>query len=236
MDNLGTLVVAAGALGTAAMGIVEIFFKGDWPWCNPPLGFDRLRRNLRWAEKPLRKAYGEDYLELIQHTYRNGRSAGELPRLLRQAVRIGLDRPTAIELEKILLAIESREWLTQKERGEADIAAAEPSALAVVIDKIEDGQASDLDDVERNVLGRFEVAADARIDAAMSLAENAYKSEILFRALLVSIAIALAAAYTLEADYLQAVVLGIAAVPLAPIAKDISKALQAATQALGKKA
>jgi hypothetical protein len=67
----------------------------------------------------------------------------------------------------------------------------------------------------------------------MALAQNHYAGKMRVAALLVSMLIALSVGIYLN-QYFLATVVGIAAVPLAPIAKDLTTALQAASQALSR--
>ncbi len=80
---------------------------------------------------------------------------------------------------------------------------------------------------------------DARIDAALGLAETYYKGAVRLHASFVAIALALIAAILLtdaetgkEVAWVRALIVGIAAVPMAPIAKDVGKALRQAGTAL----
>jgi hypothetical protein len=102
VENLGTTVVAIGALGTAAFGIVDGLKLV--PWIDLA-GFERLfsgggpSRGRMWLAKfkagldallpALTLAYGTDVMELLKAQYRSGRATGDLPRTLRQGVRIG---------------------------------------------------------------------------------------------------------------------------------------------------
>lgn len=214
--DIATIVGSAGVLGTAAMGVVELFKSTRLP----PIGFWRLERDLRWAEGPLTVAYGRDYLPLLKSLYRNGRSNGELPRILRQGLRVGLTADNAEALEQ---------QLSHNPQGLLQPVAAKSAAGQLLADD------------ERNILGRFELAVDARIDAALSLSERAYVNGLRWRATLVSMGLALAAylwvippEQTTANGLAPALLIGLLAVPIAPIAKDIAKGLQAATSALSK--
>ena len=87
--------------------------------------------------------------------------------------------------------------------------------------------------VLRNVLGRFELAVDTRVDAALTLAQSHYVGATRITASVFALLIALAVGIYLGGDYIfQAILVGIAAVPLAPIAKDLAAALQSASKAI----
>ena len=215
--DLGELVLAAGAVGTAAMGVTEGFKSIRLK----PLGYDRIESDLAWAQDALKKAYGDKFKPLMISLYRSGRRKGELPRILRQGVRIGLDADNAATMATIV---------------GGDVTALLTSAAS----KASAGQELELE--EKNVLGRFEIAADARIDAALSLAETAYANGIRLRAFFVALGLSLITAFayikTGQAEYqdlIMAFIVGIVAVPLAPIAKDVANAFQSAAKAIGAK-
>ena len=145
--DFSNFVIATGAVGTAAMGIVECFKSTRIK----PIGFSQLEESISWADAALIKAYGSDYKKQLESLYRLNRSGGDLPRIIRQGVRIGLDEQNAVTMEENLLG--RNLYL-----------------LPAVAKKAAEGE--ELEPKEKNILGRFEVAADARIDAALSLAER----------------------------------------------------------------
>ena len=206
-------ITAAGALGVAAMAIVEGFKSTRLT----PMGFASFLSKTDWCDPALKKAYGKNYGELTEALYRKGRGAGDLPRIMRQGIRIGLDENTAPELSEEIL-------------GMAD------GKLKKIAEKL--GEGKELSDAEANILGRFEVAADARIDAALALAERAYLNSVRLRASIVALVLALFAAFLLDPTrngFFTAVLAGVLAVPVAPIAKDIAKGFQAMGNVLGSR-
>ncbi len=230
MDHLGTLVLATGALGTAAFGVVE-----GLKWTRVgTLGFDKLTGLLGeslWA--CLKRAYGPNHEVYIKALYRQDRTAGDLPRALRQGARIGLSADLAAELTK--------------EFGEVVTG----DCLKEIVEAMADGE--ELSDEQRGRLGRFELAVDARIDAAMAQANAAYVGYVRMLASGIAVALALFAASILAGEsgpsfagwkecflcslnyYFRALLVGLAAVPLAPIAKDLVNALKAAGDAIRRK-
>lgn len=209
--GLGEAVLAVGALGTAAFGVVE----GMKAWSKiGEAGFDAIPELLGGLQGTLIAAYGPEALALLRAQYRGDQS--ELARMLRQGVRAGLSAETAPTAAGALPAI-----------GEADLRAA-----VVAMNEAAEPAAA-----QRNTLGRFELAADARIDAALALARSRYVAVVRVWAGVVAIVLAVAAAVALQggvkgAQYVEAILIGIAAVPLAPIAKDIASGLNAASRAL----
>lgn len=211
MENLGTIVLAVGALGTASFGIVE-----GLKWTIVGLsGFRQIRRLLgEPVMEALQVAYGPEYMSLLKAQYRANRTSGELPRSLRQGARIGLTPNTAEALADRMGVVTKTEL----------------KAVAAALQK-----GKNLTDSQRNVLGRYELALDARIDAALALANDKYIGYMRVFASFVAIGIALVVRHTTGGEWLTAVIVGVAAVPIAPIAKDVASAIQSAAKAMPRK-
>ncbi len=212
LTGLTEFVLAAGALGTAAFGIVEAF---KWT----PLGlagFGQITKTLGRLMETLEEAYGADYLHLLKSQYRTGRAKGDLRRTIRQGVRVGLNADNAARMAAFV-------GVTDKESLKAGTAILKSG--------------DELKNEVRNAIGRFELAVDTRIDAALSLAQSDYVGTMRIAASTVAIVLALVAAYYLDADkfdiqWVKAFIVGIVAVPLAPIAKDVATALRSAGKAV----
>jgi hypothetical protein len=206
IDHLGAAVLAAGALGTAAFGIVEGMKR--WRFVGEA-GFTTLLKLLTPLLDALTKAYGKDTERLLRAQYRG--DSRELARIIRQGARLGLTPQNAAALATALGVVD-------------------PAKLVQVAQAIEAGK--DLTAEERNILGRFELAVDARIESAMTLALDMYRRTVIIVAAFIAVAIALVVGWQLGVPLLQAVLVGVAAVPLAPVAKDVAAALKAAADAL----
>ena len=92
-----------------------------------------------------------------------------------------------------------------------------------------------MSDEQRSALARLETMIDARIDAALALANTQYVSQTKFLATFVSLAISFAVGGSLGMvpdEWGWCLLVGLAAVPLTPVAKDLSTALQEATKAM----
>jgi hypothetical protein len=210
IDSLGTAVAAAGALGTASFGIVEAL---KWTALGTA-GFAQIRAYLGPAtDAALRIAYGPDFERLLRAQYRqDSQSQSGIGKSLRQGIRIGLTPGNAPDIARFLGTVDPDEL-----RG---------AAAAVT-----SGHA--LTDAQRAAIGRFELAADARIASALSRAQDIYLGTVRCTASVLSVVLAEAAAVILNPGmWMTGLLVGIVAVPLAPIANDIVGALQAATKAL----
>ncbi len=207
-------ILGAGALGTAAFGVVEAL-KGT------PLGtagIGAIREAIRGQpETSLKEVFGREGFDAsLRGKYRAGSS--DLSTFLRNGIRLGLSTKTAVELggafgqdgERLLKAIsvlrESKGNATENELQEA-----------------------------RETLGRFDTAVEARISGAIAVAEGRFAMAMRGTAALLAIGAALAAEAR-EQHWLRALVIGFAAVPLAPVAKDLVSLLNSARAALRAKA
>jgi hypothetical protein len=210
LDDWGELVLAAGALGTAAFGIVEGL---KWIPLVGEAGLPAMLRLLGAAlQSTLATAYGDDFVRMLRAQYRGDQE--NFAKVVRQGLRIGLTPRNAVDIATAL--------------GVVNPAMLQEAAVAV-------DKGAALTTEQRNAIARFELAADARVDAGLSLAQDHYARLAKVLAGLVAVAIAVAVAYGLKPDGSVAgwgVLVGLAAVPLAPIAKDVAGALKAATEAL----
>lgn len=209
MDDIGTVILAAGVLGTAAFGIVEALKW--WPYIGE-IGFGKILEMLGPVKLALAVAYGQKYEKLLRAQYRGDSS--ELARTIRQGVRVGLTVENAAQMARFLGVVEA-DSLRQA------------AHLVQTGDQFEDATL-------RNVLGKFELAVDTRIDAALTLAQNQYAAGMKVLASIVALIIALFVYFTApgQVSLLQAILVGLIAVPIAPVAKDLVTALQSASQAL----
>ena len=227
LEQLIAFLLAVGAIGAAAMAVSE-GFKTCWL---TPMGFKPFKKNISWADKALEVAYGPKYEETLESLYRMNRSKGDLPKILRQGVRIGMTTKTAGELSNVVGDCTAE----QLEAVAGKVAAGELLAPGGK----ETPDEKRVREAAKNTLGRFEMAADARIEAALSLAERHYTNGMRLGAFVVAIALSVGAALLIgnhENDlykyWIHGVIVGLIAVPIAPIAKDLTKGLQSATKAV----
>jgi hypothetical protein len=212
-ETLGAIVAAAGALGTACFGIVEAL---KWS----PLGESGYREIRKYLGEELlgalEIAYGPQYDALLRAQYRqDSQTQVGIAKSLRQGVRVGLTQANARSIAAFL--------------GSVDAAALEAAAAAVA-------GGEDLSSVHRGAIGRFELAVDARIESALSRAQDIYLGSVrcvssLLAILIAEVVVILPGAAP-RANWMTALLVGIVAVPLAPLANDLVGALQAATKAL----
>jgi hypothetical protein len=231
--DFGASIAAIGAFGTAAFGVVEsagkaiAFSTGDTDHRRyiglPYSGFGKVRKMLGPLKPALKCAYGHDYLEIIAQQYYSDRSAGTAPDLIRQGVRLGLPFLDIDVAQKIIGKI----WSLDAVHSQA-LATALQSSSDAALDGAAQAQAQAL-------AGRFASALDARINAAFDIAEERYETQLKTAAGAVAIILACVFNYALGAGstnqhglypWAAAIAVGLIAVPLAPVAKDLSSSLQ----------
>jgi hypothetical protein len=211
--NLATLIAAVtaiGALGAAAFALVDATkaFGGGISIVGLADIQDAARRFAAALDVALEPGA---WREVVRDHWINGRPRGEQKAIVKALVRLGLNPDTAPQI--------------------AAAAHVNPDALRAVATKLQIGAA--LDDADVQVLGRLDVSVDAYLDAAFDRADQKYRNQSRVVAGVISILLALFAAWaTVDAHYGVAVLAGLLAVPLAPIAKDLASSLQAAAQAV----
>lgn len=217
LDQLTTIILAAGGLGTTSFGIVQAL---KWTRFIGELGYSKIPRTLGALMEAIRQAYGPESDRLLRAQYRKDRTEHkELGRMLRQGVRAGLTEKNAEQLAGFLGVTDP-----EKLRAAAQIlrAPANPEEISPEV---------------RGALGRFDLAVDARIDAALALAADVYAGGARSWASVVSIGIALMAASVMS--YVDgrwerlgyALLIGASAVPIAPVANDLAGALRSVARA-----
>ena len=253
--NLATAALAIGALGGASQGIVDGLFKA-FTWFDSA-GFERIfavggkeggrrffpthKATLDPLLPALKIAYGKDVMELLRAQYRSGRVAGDLPRTLRQGVRIGFGM---MEVESITsVAVElgvsaDMATLAAKAIDSARRQRSDPSQVqqAKSRDDLARSLQPPITDEQRAAMARLETMIDARIDAALALADRQYVSQTKFLGTFVSLIISFSVGGSMglwtKEGWGWCLLVGLAAVPLTPVAKDLSTAIQEAAKAL----
>lgn len=209
VTTLSSAIAAAGALGTASFGIVEGL---KWTALGTA-GFGSIGKYLGHdLVGCLRTAYGPDFERLLRAQYRqDSQSQSVIGKSLRQGVRIGLTSAHAESVARFLGTVA-------------------PDALKRAVETVEGARS--LGDVDRAAIGRFELAADARITSALSRAQDIYLGWVRGSASACAIVLGVVAALLSGSDLVDGLIVGVVAVPLAPIANDVVAALQAATRAM----
>jgi hypothetical protein len=116
-------------------------------------------------------------------------------------------------------------------------ASVDPAVLTTVASNLETG--TPLSQAEGDTYSRFDLIVTALLDEAYQVSDQVYRNFTKTLAALVAVALAVAAVWSLEGanfrspkEIALAVLVGLLATPLAPIAKDLSSALASAVNTM----
>lgn len=245
--QFGAGIAAIGSLGLAAFGVVEALGKAlaisgtsgrgkPYHFGLPYSGFGAVRKAMKPLTPALKLAYGDDYFDIIAQQYRSGRSTGRAPDTIRQGVRLGLPFLGKTRAADLIAAV----W--DMDRRHADALAEALQADGATSGKTPPAPPPGGIDPTQALAGRFATALDARIGAAFAVGDERYESLAKLWAAVASVFLALLFNWGLVAHgpghefdgrfpWVIAIGVGIVAVPLAPVAKDLSTSLQNALTA-----
>lgn len=224
--TLPQAITAVAALGTASFGLVDASkaFNGG----PSRVGFGRIKKVIRWLFPADTAAVGEhtpldlaSVLETLRSNWINGAPLSDQKAIAKSLIKLRLTAGTAPFLA-----------------GKTGV---DSMLLTSVATKMGSGGA--LTAAEADVMGRFDLILTAALDEGYQRADQRYRNFCKGLAVVFSIALALIAEWTLRAGgtergiqashpYVLAAVIGLLATPLAPIAKDLSTALQTAAKAV----
>ena len=225
LDMVIAAISATAAFGLTAMSLIDAFKTLPQGGVSR-IGFPFVEKALDPLKDPLERAMGAGWKQVILAHWINGRPRVEQIGIIRAMVRLGLNADTAETL--------------------ATFGGVNGVVLTVAAKRLADGEP--LDETQINAIGRVESAVEARLDGAFDLADQAYRNWSRVLAGLVSVILAIAVWWVLSTSALKegpiqafidqpvsfwaAVLVGVFAVPIAPIAKDLVSALTAASKAI----
>lgn len=213
--------------------------QGDWKFLN---SIEETGRGIDPLLPALRLSYGNSVMEMMKVQYISGRGKSDLPRTIRQGVRIGLDlmdeKTLKLTVEKLgLYGIADQCFQIISKNKELRALAAGMEKGDQNKEKIKELELA-VKEEHRTAIARLETTIDSRIDASFVLAEEVYAKKMRLCASGVSVAISVAVGSLLAPGnkylgpyLLYGILVGLAAVPMAPIAKDLSTAVQEAAKA-----
>jgi len=216
-DTLPDLVIAVGALGTASFGLVDVSRAFGGGVSNH--GFARIAAEVKKlypaGAGPLSQA---EVLDGLRSSWFNGKPMADQIAQARALIRLRLDPAGAPAL--------------------AAATGLDPKRLAALAGKLDQG--APLDDADKALSDRFDQIVGARLDSAYQHADQSYRNAAKAWAVAVSLALALTGGWLLphQGDYLgskqflQAVLAGLLAAPLAPVSKDLANAIGAFSRAV----
>src|SRR5579872_3457683 len=211
--SIGDVIAAVAALGVASMGVVDAL-KVFGRWGPSNVGFGEIRDLLTpfFPVVPV-GAYQRDTLLLtLRANWINGVDKAQQKAKAKSLIHLGLSKGNAA--------------------GLAAAAGVDAALLQSLADKTAGGGMAT--PPELNALGQFDAILSAVLDAAYERADQKYRNFCKALATCFAIVLSLIAAYYVEASWVIGLIAGIAAVPLAPVSKDLVTSLQAAAAAVQK--
>lgn len=214
LQDFGAGMAALSALATAAFGLLDTT-KAFWGGISN-VGLGHIRTSLEPFEPALNAAVGADNKwKVIRANWLNGVPKAEQKAVVRALIKLGLSVDTAPSLA-----------------AATHVSAA---ALTAAARKLADGKP--MTEADMNVLGRMNAVIDALLDAAFEAAEQQYRNYSRAIAGLIAVLLSLVALLfwpegSKPPTVFIALAVGLLAVPLAPVAKDLTSALSTAMRAL----
>jgi hypothetical protein len=217
MVDLVNMVVAAGGLGTAAMGVVD---ASKAFWGGPSnFGFGYIADALDPFLAPLPNypaaSSKAQILRTLRANWLNGVEKADQKAKAKSLIHLGLTKGNAQAL--------------------ANAAGVDATKLQSLADKTAAGTA--VTQEELNVLGQFDAVLSAALDAAYERGDQKYRNAAKLLAMLLSTVMGGVGGWiTFGSDYtniILSLLVGVAATPLAPVAKDLASSLQAAAGVVG---
>jgi hypothetical protein len=225
VSNLPQVITAIGGLGTAAFGLLEAA-KPVNPWINH-IGFDRIKKTAsdltpseKDASQPVNALPQTNILQSLLANWVNGTDLASQKAIAKTLIKLHLSAGNAA-----VLAAKTN---------------VDPDLLKQVAVSIVSGTA--LTQPQSDAYARFDLIVTAMLDEVYQHADQVYRNWT--RALAAMIAVVLAivggwslsnvgfGAYLATSAALQALLVGLLATPLAPIAKDLSTGLSTAVNTL----
>jgi hypothetical protein len=213
ISTVGSIISAAGALGTASMGLVDaskVFWGGP-----SRFGFGYIKKAVEpfspdVADGPtaLRQ---EDIIETLRANWLNGVAAADQKAKARTLIHLRLTLGDATALAR-LTGVPAR-------------------ALGSAAAKAKNGET--VSPQELAVIAQFDAVLSAVLDEAYERADQLYRNAAKALSVVVAVVLALAATYFVNGvDWRQTLLVGLIAAPLAPVSKDLVTALQNAVAAV----
>jgi hypothetical protein len=215
LSNLVNLVTAVGALGTAAMGLVDTTkLFGGGP---SNFGFGHIEGALAPFLDALASSsapYGKHaILRTLKADWLNGVAKDDQKAKAKSLIQLNLSQADAAAL--------------------ANVAAVDPGGLQLAVQKKAGGQ--DAAPEEASALAQFNAVLTAVIDTAYERGDQKYRNANKFLAMVTSVVLGGIGGSIVfgidRTDLPFCLLAGLVATPLAPVAKDLATALQTAVTA-----
>jgi hypothetical protein len=220
--QLGQIITTIGGLGTAAFGLVDAA-KASFSGINR-FGLKHIHEVVSELAPegassggPVNALPQSNILESLEANWVNGTALASQKAIAKSLVKLHLNPANATAV-----AIKT---------------SVDPAVLTSVAGKIVAGEP--LSQVESDAYSRFDLIVTALLDEAYQLSDQVYRNSTRALAAIVAVALAVAGGWTLDGanfwspkEIALAVLVGLLATPLAPIAKDLASALATAVNTM----
>lgn len=212
--DLSKIVLAIGALGTAAYGLVDASKSFGGGISNSGFG------DIKKVVSPLIPASGNSALALtsvlatLKANWMNGMALADQKSIAKALIKLNLTAATAKQM--------------------ATTIGVDGNVLTSIAGKL--GTDNPLEKNETDVYGRFDLLLTALLDQGYQRGDQRYRNSAKLAAIPVAVILALLGAWSISsnglswADAWRAVIAGLVATPLAPVAKDLASAIQAGSK------
>jgi hypothetical protein len=215
--ELANIIIAIGALGTASFGLVEAS-KAFWGGVNR-IGFSRIRHTVS-ALTPTAGAHNAlsqpKIIDTLQANWYNGTDLASQKAIAKTLIKLNLSVDNAPAV--------------------AAVTGVDAGTLQAIADNIATGTA--LTPAQSDVFGRFDLIVTALLDETYQRSDQFYRNWTKVCAMFAAVVLAIVATFLLATRVPQwpeigkAVMVGLLATPLAPIAKDLATALTTSVNAM----
>jgi hypothetical protein len=220
--QLGQVITAIGGLGTAAFGLVDAA-KSAFSGINR-VGLKHIHQVVSElapeganAGGPVNALPQANILDSLEANWVNGNDLASQKAIAKSLIKLHLSSANASTV--------------------AVKASVDPAVLTAVASNLETG--TPLSQAESDTYSRFDLIVTALLDEAYQVSDQVYRNFTKTLAALVAVALAVAGGWSLDGanfwspkEIALAVLVGLLATPLAPIAKDLSSALASAVNTM----
>ena len=213
--SLPQIVLAIGALGTAAAGLVDASKASNTGGVSR-VGFADIEAVVSKFIPP------------------GGTSALSLPSVLETLLANWMNGMAMADQKSVAKALIKLNLTTDTAPRMAAAAGVNAATLATVATNLASG--GQLSQAETDVYGRFDLLLSAMLDQGYQRGDQRYRNRAKFLAVPIAIGLALIGVWAMDgaatsvAELAKAFVAGLVATPLAPIAKDLASAIQAGSK------
>ncbi|MDD5581496.1 MAG: hypothetical protein PHY16_19805 [Methylobacter sp.] len=212
-DQLSDYIAAAAGLGTTAYALVD-GSKAFWGGVSN-CGFGAIEREVkRFFPDDIRHQASDEPLSLVmvvgtlRANWLNGTTLADQMAIAKSLIKLRLNEATAAYLAKAT--------------------GVDEQGLVIIAEKIASGETLTPD--ENDLYGRFDLLLTALLDKGYQRADQIYRNSAKAWSIVVSVVLAIVGVWVVYGSFEHiggAILVGLAATPIAPVAKDLTSALSA---------